>query len=54
MGPNDEELAEAYRTGDERDVEIYEAWDGVSVEACQFLGDAPSVTLDLDRPREDR
>jgi hypothetical protein len=48
MGPSEEELAEAYRTGRERDMEVYEDWKGASVEANQYLGDAPSVTRDPD------
>lgn len=51
MGPSEEELAEAYRTGRERNMEVYEEWEGASVEANQYLGDAPSVTRDPDHPR---
>lgn len=51
MGPSEEELAEAYRTGRERDMEVYENWEDASVEANQYLGDAPSVTRDPDHPR---
>lgn len=51
MGPTDEEIAADYRRNRERDRDVYEDWEGASVEANQYLGDAPGVTRDPDHPR---
>lgn len=51
MEPSEEVLAEAYRTGGERDMEVYENWKSSSVETNQYLGDALDVTPDPDHPR---
>lgn len=43
MGPTDDELAEAYRENADHAAETNEHWKGVSQEANDHLGEAPTT-----------